>query len=82
MNRQLRRWVSAGESFSLIFADPPYGAAAQELLSDESLPQLLGDGGPFVFESAKRETITAGKSWEAAREAIYGDTRVSFLKAK
>jgi 16S rRNA (guanine966-N2)-methyltransferase len=82
VNRQLRRWVSAGESFSLIFADPPYGAAAQELLSDESLPQLLVDGGPFVLESAKRETIAAGKSWAVAREAIYGDTRVSFLTAR
>lgn len=79
---QLRKLAGAGESFSLIFADPPYGEAAQELVHDQNLPRLLADGGTLVLESAKREVLTAGKPWELMRESIYGDTRVSFLRMK
>jgi 16S rRNA (guanine(966)-N(2))-methyltransferase RsmD len=62
--------------FSLIFADPPYGDAAQKLLAT---PLPLAPGGALVLESAKRETLTPGETWSVKREAIYGDTRVSFL---
>jgi 16S rRNA (guanine966-N2)-methyltransferase len=78
--RQLGKLAGAGESFSLIFADPPYGAAAQELLLNASLPGLLSVGGALVLESAKREALTVNASWELVRESIYGDTRVSFLR--
>ena len=77
---QLHKLVNAGEPFSLIFADPPYGVAAQELLLDENLPWLPAGNGLFVLESAKREALSASKPWELVRVAIYGDTRVSFLR--
>ena len=80
--RQLGKLASAGESFSLIFADPPYGAAAQNSLTDVNLPKLLAVGGMFVLESAKREALTVSGPWELARESVYGDTRVSFLQNK
>ena len=80
--RQLRKLAGPGESFSLIFADPPYGAAAQELLLNASLSGLLTDGGTLVLESAKREALTVNGPWELARESVYGDTRVSFLQTK
>ncbi len=67
---------AAGESFSLIFADPPYGDAAQKLL-ERPLP--LAPGGLLVLESAKRDDITPGETWSVKRDAVYGDTRVSFL---
>jgi 16S rRNA (guanine(966)-N(2))-methyltransferase RsmD len=70
------RLTVLGETFSLIFADPPYGGAAQKLLT---LPLPLADGGVFVLESAKRDALTVGEAWSVKHEAIYGDTRVSFL---
>ena len=76
---QLRRLAGARESFSLIFADPPYGEAAQLLLDDENLPGLLADGGLFVLESANRNELRVPALWKLIRESIYGDTRVSFL---
>lgn len=78
----LERMAAEGHVFSLIFADPPYGEAAQELLRDQSLPRLLAAGGSLVLESAKREVLTVGKPWELMRESIYGDTRVSYLRMK
>ncbi len=65
-----------GGTFSLIFADPPYGDAAQKLLA---LPLPLASDGVFALESAKRNVLTPGEAWSVKREAVYGDTRVSFL---
>jgi 16S rRNA (guanine966-N2)-methyltransferase len=79
---ELKRMAAAKEMFFLIFADPPYGAAAQELLMEKSLPELLSADGALVLESAKREVLTVGKPWELMRESVYGDTRVSFLRTK
>jgi 16S rRNA (guanine966-N2)-methyltransferase len=78
----LSRMAAARERVSLIFADPPYGAVAQELLADENLPFVLGVGGTLVLESARRERLMAGRPWERMGESIYGDTRVSFLRTK
>jgi 16S rRNA (guanine966-N2)-methyltransferase len=77
---QLLKLATAAETFSLIFADPPYGKEAQDLLSDEFLPQLLSSDGLLVLESAKRDALTVIPPWESVREAIYGDTRVDFLR--
>lgn len=63
-------------TFSLIFADPPYGDAAQKLLA---LRLPLAPGGVLVLESAKRDALTPGEAWSVKRDAVYGDTRVSFL---
>jgi 16S rRNA (guanine966-N2)-methyltransferase len=82
VERRLGKLAGAGESFSLIFADPPYGEAAQNLLANVSLPKLLAVGGMLVLESAKREALTVNGPWELARESVYGDTRVSFLQTK
>ncbi|HXI84440.1 MAG TPA: 16S rRNA (guanine(966)-N(2))-methyltransferase RsmD [Verrucomicrobiae bacterium] len=77
---QLRKLATAGETFTLIFADPPYGQEAQELLRDAVLPQLLASDGLLVLESAKRDALAVIPPWESVREAIYGDTRVDFLR--
>jgi 16S rRNA (guanine966-N2)-methyltransferase len=76
----LRKLAGAGETFSLIFADPPYGEAAQELLFDENLPRLLAGEGLLVLESEKRETLTVNTPWELVRGSTYGDTRISFVR--
>ena len=77
---QLRQLTTSGETFTLIFADPPYGQEAQELLRDAILPQLLTDDGLLMLESAKRDALAVVPPWESVREAIYGDTRVDFLR--
>ncbi|MGO9526324.1 MAG: 16S rRNA (guanine(966)-N(2))-methyltransferase RsmD [Verrucomicrobiia bacterium] len=77
---QLRKLVADGEIFQLVFADPPYGEAAQELLREASLQQLLASDGILVLESAKRNALVVSELWERVRESIYGDTRVDFLR--
>ena len=75
--------------FSLIFADPPYGPTAQRLLDEPMLPSLLtptqasglANDGRLVLESAKRDTLVPTPPWRLFREAVYGDTRVSYLSA-
>jgi len=64
---------------SLVFADPPYGPTAQRLLDDARLARVLMPDGLLVLESAKRDALAPGEAWSVKREAIYGDTRVSFF---
>jgi 16S rRNA (guanine966-N2)-methyltransferase len=77
---QLRKLAAVGETFSLVFADPPYGDAAQELLRDENLPRLLASDGLLVLESAKRDALAVDPPWQLVRGAAYGDTQVNFLR--
>jgi len=79
---QLRQLTTSGETFTLIFADPPYGQEAQELLRDAILPQLLASDALVVLESAKRDALAVTTPWESVRQVIYGDTRVDFLRCK
>jgi 16S rRNA (guanine(966)-N(2))-methyltransferase RsmD len=76
----LRKLVADGETFQLVFADPPYGEAAQELLRAVSMPRVLASDGLLVLESAKREALVVGEPWEQVRGSVYGDTRVDFLR--
>lgn len=77
---QAKAFVAAGETYSLIFADPPYGETAQELLRDTTLPQLLASDGWLVLESAKRDALAVSATWELVRGAVYGDTQVNFFR--
>jgi len=76
---QLKNFRTNGNTFSLIFADPPYGEIAQQLIAGMNLPSLLAKDGVFVLESAKRDVLAVTPPWKLLREAIYGDTRVSYL---
>ena len=76
---ELEQLSCDGRVFSLIFADPPYGHTAQQLLDEPMLPSLLTNDGRLVLESAKRDTLVPPPPWQLVREAVYGDTRVSFL---
>ncbi len=69
-----------GDVFSLIFADPPYGEPVGPLLAAMERSRLLADAGVFVFESAKRDMVVVALPWIVRREAVYGDTRVSYLE--
>jgi 16S rRNA G966 N2-methylase RsmD len=81
VSTHLRKLAADREPFQLVFADPPYGDAASELLREPGLPALLTDDGLLVLESAKRDALTITGPWERARAAVYGDTRVAYLRA-
>jgi len=76
---QIRKLAAAGRQFALVLADPPYGATAQELIDDANLRQLIAAGGLLVLESGKRDELVVPPAWKLTRDAVYGDTRVSFL---
>lgn len=82
VNAVLRRLASEHRQFALVFADPPYGAAAQELLANPDLPGLLTGDGVLILESAQRDALTVPPPWELRRDAVYGDTRISRLAVR
>ena len=65
--------------FTLIFADPPYGTDCGPVLEMVRHRGLLAAAGLFVLESAKRDALVFPANWRLHREAIYGDTRVSYV---
>jgi 16S rRNA (guanine966-N2)-methyltransferase len=76
----LRDEVAAGRRYTLVFADPPYTAyAEQEGSLAKSLPELLSPGGLAVVETARRVEPHLPLVPLAAK--LYGDTRVTFLGA-
>lgn len=77
---QLRCFAADKETFQIVFADPPYGEAAQDLLRDAGLRRVLASGGLLVLESAKRDALVVSEPWEQVRSSVYGDTRVDFLQ--
>lgn len=80
----LRHALNA-ETFHVIFADPPYErtkrgeSPAEELLNDETLPQLLEPGGIFILEKRRAERLAEMKFWKSIRQKTYGATEVLFL---
>ena len=79
VSAQVRRLAAEGRQFALVLADPPYGAAVQELLDDQDLRKLVAADGVLVLESGKRDELVVPPAWKLTRDAVYGDTRVSFL---
>jgi len=63
----------------LIFADPPYGTDFKPILETVRQRNLLMTDGLFVLESAKRDVVVLPSEWRLHREAVYGDTRVSYV---
>ena len=73
-------WLASEQRrFSLVFADPPYGETAQRVLEAARLTQALASDGLLVLESARRTELTVPAVWRMVRDAVYGDTRVTFL---
>jgi len=65
--------------FHLIFADPPYGTDFTPILEMVRQRGLLMADGLVVLESAKRDPVVLPAGWRLHREAVYGDTRVSYV---
>ena len=75
----LRELARLTEPFNLIFADPPYGTDFKPILETVRQRNLLAADGLFVLESAKRDVVVLPAEWRLHREAVYGDTRVSYV---
>jgi 16S rRNA (guanine966-N2)-methyltransferase len=82
--------AAAGERFSLILADPPYGeknvgrrstSPAQRLLDDVNLPGLLAAGGLLVLGHSTRDTLSPPDSWQEVKMLRHGDSVMRFLSA-
>jgi 16S rRNA (guanine966-N2)-methyltransferase len=78
----LVRWVSdtagRGDTYDLVFLDPPYRLAARlgpEI--DKHLPRLLAEGGRVIVESSAARPL-ALESLPRLRERRYGGTLVAF----
>ncbi len=85
----LPQLVSAGQSFDLILADPPYGeknvgrrsaSFAQKLLDDPNLPKLLAPGGRFALGHAKRDALEIPAVWREVKQLKHGDSVMRFFE--
>jgi 16S rRNA (guanine966-N2)-methyltransferase len=86
----IRQLAAAGETFDLVFADPPYGeknvgrrseSFAQKLLDDPLLPKLLAPHGLFVLGHARRDAVSLPTQVWAERKCLrHGDTLMRFLE--
>ncbi len=81
------RQLNSTRKFDLIFADPPYEQMKSgesftvNLLSNQTLPQLLAPDGVFVLEKRPGEKVPETKLWKVLRARKYGATEVLFLSA-
>ena len=84
----IRQLVTAGQSFDLILADPPYGeknvgrrstSFAQQLLDDPDLPKLLAPEGRFVLGHTRRDSLEITAPWQEAKALKHGDTMMRFF---
>lgn len=71
-----------GESFDLVFLDPPYGKGHTEKVLDYlSHSSILADDGIVVAEFSAQEDIPAGFGpLQQFDRRVYGDTVLAFLK--
>jgi 16S rRNA (guanine(966)-N(2))-methyltransferase RsmD len=81
----LKKFRERGRSpFDIVFADPPYGYAAEPKASIEWLLRMLresgalADGGWAVVETDESRS-TAPQGWVLLKERAYGSTRLYFF---
>jgi 16S rRNA (guanine966-N2)-methyltransferase len=79
----LRGLPVAEAPFDLVFIDPPYGLATEEVgdvLDELRRPGWLAPGARVVVERPARRSFAAPPGWEAAWERKHGDTLVVVLR--
>lgn len=83
--------ATAGETFNLVLADPPYGeknigrrstSLAQQLLDDPTLPRLIAAGGRFVLGHARRDTLNIPEPWLEKKLLRHGDSIMRFFEPR
>lgn len=72
-----------GESFELIFLDPPYGRGlARRVLQALSRSSIVSPGTLIVAEHSLSEELDSIPSWQRVDLRRYGRTQVSFFSLK
>ena len=80
---------TAGLTFDLVIADPPYGekngnrrstSLAQKLLDAPELPSLMAPEGILILGHTKRDTLELTAPWRERRQLKHGDTVIRFLE--
>ena len=81
VRRALSKFAKNGESFDVIFADPPYGlgwgAELPKLIYKHS--EVLSPNGTLIFEHSEKEDADDIPGWER-EERTYGGTVLTFYK--
>ena len=81
VRRALSRFAKDGESFDVIFADPPYGlswgAELPQLIFKHS--EVLSPNGTLIFEHSEKEDADDIPGWER-EERTYGGTVLTFYR--
>ncbi|OIQ58383.1 ribosomal RNA small subunit methyltransferase D [Moorella thermoacetica] len=78
--RALATLARRGETFDLIFSDPPYRQGWEELILPAVIP-VLAPGGLVIMETAVAEAGPAITGLEITAIRIYGDTALNFYKS-
>jgi 16S rRNA (guanine966-N2)-methyltransferase len=83
VNRAIGILEKRGETFDLIFMDPPYEKGLiRKTLSKLNLCRIYHGGSVLVVEHDRREPLPEKmEEWDLARQKRMGDTLVSFLQA-
>ena len=78
----LKRLAAAGETFDLVFADPPYRMSSARSggnpLFDFPSLDILRPAGWLILEHFARDRPPAGENWQLLRRVEYGQTALSF----
>jgi len=76
----IRELAQEDFKYDIVFADPPYGFKEYHpLLQHTQEGQLLAPDGIVVIEHATRRPMPEGADLELVRQAVYGDTTLSFF---
>lgn len=78
--RAVRALGQRGESFDLVFCDPPYGEGwVNRTLVILAGSRVVAAGGVVVVEAERRDAVEAPQEFHVMRRRAYGDTVVVFL---
>ncbi len=69
----------SGESFSLIFADPPYAFSQVGALLEQAAPCLVAGGEMAIEHSRRLEIAEPAEPWRQRETRRYGDSCLSFF---
>jgi len=74
--------LPAGQSFDLIFADPPYTQASGSAVANAvAKASWLTAGGWMAIETQKGDSVTAPEGWTIEAERDVGRARLTLLRA-
>ena len=81
VERAIRHLYRKGESFDLIFMDPPYRKGlVQKTLNILCTQPVHRENSILIVEHDRRETLSEPtEGWTVARQRPFGDTVVSFI---